>query len=79
LFDASPEGCKLEFVERPSVGERLWVKFDGLEAVEATVRWVAGHVGGLEFCRPLHAAVFDRLAASCQKRPSPLQPDGGDD
>jgi hypothetical protein len=62
VFDISPQGCKIEFIERPAVGERVWVKFDGLEAVEGMVRWVAGHVGGVEFQRPLHDAVFKRLA-----------------
>ncbi len=64
VFDASPEGCKIEFIERPAVGERIWVKFDGLEALESTVRWIAGHVGGVRFERPLHAAVFQRLATA---------------
>ena len=62
VFDASRSGCKIEFVERPSVGERVWVKFDGLEAIEATVRWVDGHYGGVEFERPLYQAVFERIA-----------------
>lgn len=63
VFDLSPEGCKIEFVERPGLGERVWVKFDNLEALEGSVRWVAGHVGGVQFERPLHAAVFDRLSS----------------
>ena len=58
IFDASAEGCKIEFVERPASGERLWVRFDGLEALAATVRWVYGHTGGVQFERPLHEAVF---------------------
>jgi len=62
LFDASPLGCKIEFVERPFVGERVWIKFDGLESLEGTVRWVEGHIGGVRFERPLHEAVFERLA-----------------
>ena len=62
VFDASPEGCKIEFVERPGVGERIWVKFDGLQALEGTVRWIAGHIGGVRFELPLHKAVFQRLA-----------------
>lgn len=68
VFDASPEGCKVEFVERPSVGERVWVKFDGLEGIEVTVRWVEGHTGGVQFERPLHEAVFHRLAAASRKQ-----------
>ena len=67
IFDASPEGCRIEFVERPAVGERVWVRFDGLEALEGTVRWVSGHIGGLKFKRPLHEAVFRRLVSSAGK------------
>lgn len=62
LFDASPKGCKTEFVERPKVGDRVWLKFDGLEGLEASVRWLDGAYGGVEFDRPLHSAVFDRIA-----------------
>lgn len=64
VFDLSPQGCKIEFVERPSVSERVWVKFDGLEALEASVRWVEGHIGGVYFERPLHEAVFQKLISS---------------
>lgn len=61
VFDLSPEGCKVEFVERPSVGERVWVQFDGLASITATVRWVDGHYGGVRFDHPLYEAVFRRL------------------
>jgi hypothetical protein len=64
LFDASPQGCKIEFVERPAIDEHIWVRFDGMEALEGTVRWVAGHVAGIKFERPLHVAVFEKLAAA---------------
>jgi hypothetical protein len=43
------------------VGERVWVKFDSLVAVEGYVRRVEGHVGGVEFERPLYDAVFQKL------------------
>jgi hypothetical protein len=61
--DLSLEGCKIEFVDRPAFGERVWIKFDSLEAIEASVRWVAGHVGGVQFLRPLHHAVLERLVS----------------
>jgi len=60
-FDLSPAGCKIEFIEVPSVGERVWVKFDALEALEGTVRWTEGHVGGVQFERSLYEPVFRRL------------------
>ena len=61
VYDASPHGCRIEFVERPSLKERVWVRFEGLEAIEAQVCWVDGFVAGVEFVNPIHPAVFDRL------------------
>lgn len=67
VFDASPQGCKIEFVERPAIGERVWVKFNGLEGLAATVRWVKGHTGGVRFEHPLHEAVFQRLTTAAKR------------
>lgn len=61
VFDLSIEGCKLEFLEAPQLGETVWLKFEGLEGLEATVRWVDANIAGVEFVRPLHPAVFDLL------------------
>lgn len=63
VYDLSPQGCKAEFVERPALNEQLWIKFDGLEALEAKVRWISGAKAGLSFVRPLHPAVFDLIVA----------------
>jgi hypothetical protein len=61
VYDVSPDGCKAEFVERPEIDEQLWVKFDGIEALEAQVCWVDGSEVGLKFARPIHSAVFGLL------------------
>ena len=63
VFDISPEGCKVEFIERPRLDELVWVKFENLEAVEAAVCWVDGFYGGLKFLRPIYPSVFDLLLA----------------
>jgi hypothetical protein len=63
IFDLSPRGCKMEFVERPEIGERVWVKFDALQGIAGRVRWVAGHVGGVQFEPAMHEAVFHNLMA----------------
>jgi hypothetical protein len=63
VSNLAPTGCKVEFVERPRPDERLWIKFDGLDALEARVSWVDGFHGGLEFVRPIYPAVFDLLLA----------------
>ena len=69
VLDASPEGCKLEFVERPREGDRIWVKFEGLETLEAEVCWIEDFVMGVNFAKVLHPAVFDLLVTK-------MSPDG---
>lgn len=63
VHDLSLVGCKVEFVDRPTVGERVWVKLDNLEVVGGVERWVSGDCVGLKFDQPLHPAVFQMLAA----------------
>jgi hypothetical protein len=48
-------------VERPSEGERVLIRFEGLEALEAEVCWVEGFTAGVKFERPMHPAVFELL------------------
>jgi hypothetical protein len=67
VFDASLHGCRVEFVERPQIDEQLWVKFDGLQPLEAEVCWVEGFIAGVNFLQPIHPAVFDRLVAGIQR------------
>src|SRR5690242_2244518 len=60
-YDATRFGCKFEFIERPTLDERVWIKFDGLSAVKGLVCWVEGFVAGIEFVQALHPAVFETL------------------
>jgi hypothetical protein len=60
-FDVSRFGCKIEFVERPTLDERVWIKFDGLGSLEGLVCWVDGFVAGIEFTQAIHPAVFESL------------------
>lgn len=59
VHDLSERGCRTEFVERPRIGEIVWVKFGSLAALESTVRWVNGYQGGLEFNQPINPAVLE--------------------
>jgi len=61
VFDASPDGCRIDFVDRPLLDERLSIRFEGLETLEAEVCWVEQHYAGLKFTRAIHPAVFDLL------------------
>jgi hypothetical protein len=67
VLNASLHGCRVEFVERPQLDEQLWVKFEGLQALEAEVCWVEGFTAGVNFLQPIHPAVFDRLVAAIQR------------
>lgn len=67
VFDISPDGCKLEFVERPRLDETVWVKFDGYDAIPSSVCWIEGHSAGIEFERPIYPAIFEMLIARLQR------------
>jgi hypothetical protein len=64
ILDVSLHGCKAEFVERPKLDELVWVKFDNLQSLEATVCWIRGVEVGLEFERPIYPAVFEMLVSN---------------
>ena len=63
IFDLSPDGAKIEVIERPRIGEQLMIKFEGIETVQAEACWIDGFIVGLRFERPFHPAVFDLLLA----------------
>ena len=61
LRDLSPDGCMIDLVERPAIGEVMHVKLPGLDTLEARVRWIDNYIAGLKFVRPMHPAVFELL------------------
>lgn len=67
IYDLSREGCRVDFLERPDLDERVWVKFEGIEGMEATVCWVDDLAAGVEFTRPIYPAVFDLLVKRVQE------------
>lgn len=67
VFDISPEGCKLEFVERPRLDETVWVKFEGYDAIQSTVCWIEGHTVGVEFARPIYPSIFQMMVARLKR------------
>ena len=62
VFDASPS--KLEFIERPDLDERVWIKLVKLDAIEGIICWVEGHGAGVEFAQPMHPTVLDMLLSA---------------
>lgn len=68
VVDASPHGCRVDFVERPALEERLWIRFAGLQPIEAEVCWIDGFCGGLNFVQPIHPAVFGAIVSRFEPR-----------
>jgi hypothetical protein len=68
LFDASAEGCRVELVERPRIGEQVLIKMPGLETLDAKICWVDEFVAGLSFDKPFHPAVVDRIVERARHR-----------
>lgn len=60
-YDISRLGCRVEFVERPTIDECVWIKFEGIETIEARVRWTEHFTAGLQFAHAIHPAVFSLL------------------
>jgi PilZ domain-containing protein len=71
LEDLSPNGCKIEFVERPQLGERVWIRFEGLEGLEGEVCWIEDRSAGVQFVKHIHPAVFDLLIERLTSEGSP--------
>ena len=69
IHDLSPAGCSVQFAERPRIGESVWIKLGGLEALESIVRWVEGDSAGVEFVKQLHPAVFEALLSKLRHDP----------
>jgi hypothetical protein len=63
VLDLSPVGCKIDLIDRPRIGEKMLIKFEGIEIMEAEVCWVEDFFAGLRFDRPFHPIVFDLLTA----------------
>jgi hypothetical protein len=57
LVDLSSQGCKVKLTGHVSVGSHAWIMLPTLESWYARVVWARNNEAGLDFERPLHAAV----------------------
>jgi len=65
IIDLSATGVKIESHLTLQPNTRIWIRLPGLEPLEVRVAWVHRFEAGCEFIRPLHPAVFERVAAVC--------------
>ena len=60
VTDLSAEGCRIALRGKQiGIFEPVAIRFEGLEALEANVVWVAHDYAGLQFNRPLYGPVVD--------------------
>jgi hypothetical protein len=63
LIDLSPKGCKVKLTGDVVVGSHAWILLPTLESWYARVAWSEAGEAGLDFERPLHAAVTNMIIA----------------
>lgn len=65
LIDISEGGCKLQASSGfASVGDRVTIRMNGINAPLGTVVWADNKMAGVEFENPMHIAMLDHLCAS---------------
>ena len=67
VLDLSPEGCRIE-VSHLCCGDRVFLKFDGLDPLLSEVRWSDAEEAGLQFAVALHPVIARHLAKSMTRR-----------
>ena len=63
LLEFSSLGCRLEYLEKPQIGELVWIKLPGLESFGSQVCWVRRQFAGARYFKALEPAVLDMLMA----------------
>ena len=61
LRDLSAGGCGIELIEPYEVDDQVIARFKRLDPLGARVCWTGRAVGGIEFNRAVHPAVFENL------------------
>jgi hypothetical protein len=61
VTDLSARGCRILTRQRLAPDMIVWLRLPGLESWYATVVWAAAGAAGLDFERPFHPAVVDKL------------------
>ena len=63
VVDLSAGGFRFQSFHTFSTGTRVFLSVPTLQALEALVVWRATNDYGCQFVRPIHAAVFETIAA----------------
>ncbi len=61
LRDISPLGARIKGVFLVHEGDRFFIRFPGMESIEAKVAWVTEFEFGCEFARPRSPVILEAL------------------
>jgi hypothetical protein len=70
IHDLSISGFRTEWPYNLRVGDLIWLKLPGFEAMPSIVAWNANFQVGCRFQAPLHPAVFERIVQACNRQQS---------
>lgn len=59
VSDISRTGCKVDSAMTLRPGTEVWIRFSGLQPMQAEIAWSRGFEAGCEFAEPFHPAVLD--------------------
>lgn len=71
--DISVSGVRLKTTSPLKVGQRFWVKFANMAALNVTVSWVDGFTAGCSFAEPLADYVVDHIIKTANAASPPVK------
>ena len=75
VADLSADGCKIESLYlRLNVGDKIFLRPEGLEGRACTVMWCTERAAGVKFDQPFHVAVLDNLCRMHGAESDPTAP-----
>lgn len=64
IADLTPEGFQVTILDMPPRGTPLFVRFAGIQMLNAEVCWARADTAGCRFLTPLSAYVFDHIVST---------------
>jgi len=64
IANLTPKGFQVELIDMPTDGTQVYVRFGGMQMLQAEACWSDMGTAGCKFTNPLSPYVFDHIVAS---------------
>lgn len=64
LADLTPDGFQVAIIDMPARGTPLYIRFAGIQMLQAEVCWARADTAGCRFATPISPYVFEHIIAS---------------